>query len=195
MKKLTVIMVTVLMSATVFAQGKTLFSGEMHNGGYGAFFTKVGSINGKTGVFMGGQGTWLINHKIGLGGKGYALISPFDVSGLDNVKMEFGCWGGLIEYVIASDQLIHVNINTMIGAGGVRYSVKNYGNDHSPVDYSEDPVFVVEPGIDAELNIHKNFRIGIGVYYRFVSNVEYADLTNNDLSGFSAQLTFKFGAF
>ena len=195
MKRLTVIMVAILLSVTVFAQEKTFFNGEMHNGGYGAFFTKAGTINGKTGVFMGGQGTWLINHKIGLGGKGYALISPFDVSGLDNIKMEFGCWGGVFEYVIASDQLIHVNINTMIGAGGVRYSVKNYQNDHSPIDYSEDAVFVVEPGIDAEFNIHKNFRIGIGAYYRFVSNVEYADLSNKDLSGFSAQLTLKFGAF
>ena len=104
MKTLTVLIVAVLLSITVMAQEKTLLNSKMHNGGYGAFFTKVGGINGKPGVFMGGQGSWILGHKLALGGKGYALISPYDVSGLNNVKMEFGCWGGLIEYVIASER-------------------------------------------------------------------------------------------
>jgi hypothetical protein len=195
MKTLTVLIVAILLSMTVIAQEKTLLNGDLHNGGYGSFFTKVGGIYGETGIFMGGQAAWLINHKFAIGGKGYALISPYDVAGLNNVKMEFGCWGGLIEYVIASDKLFHLNVNTMIGAGGVRYSVKDYRYDYSEVDYSEDAVFVIEPGLDAELNVHKNFRIGLGAYYRLVSNVDYADLTNSDLSGLSGQITFKFGAF
>ena len=195
MKKLTVTIAAVILTLTVMAQEKTLLDGKLNNGGYGAFFTKIGVINGNTGVFMGGQGSWVINHKLAIGGKGYALISPFDVAGLENIKMEFGCWGGLLEYIIASDNLLHLNINAMIGAGGVRYSVKDYRYDHSEIDYNEDAMFVVEPGIDAELNIHKNFRIGLGVYYRFVSGVDYADLTNSDLSGLSGQITLKFGAF
>ncbi len=195
MKTLTVLIAAALLSITAMAQEKTLLNGEMHNGGYGAFFTKVGGINGKTGVFMGGQAAWIINHKLAIGGKGYALISPYDVAGLNNVKMEFGCWGGLIEYVIASDKLFHLNANTMIGAGGVRYSVKDYRYEHSEVDYSEDAVFVIELGLDAELNVHKNFRIGLGVYYRLAGNVDYADLTNANLNGLSGQIIFKFGAF
>jgi hypothetical protein len=195
MKTLTLLIVAVMLSISVMAQEKTLLNGEMHNGGYGAFFTKAGGINGKTGVFMGGQGAWVLGHKLALGGKGYVLISPNDAAGLNNIKMEFGCWGGLVEYVIASDKLFHLNVNTMIGAGGVRYTVKDYRYNHSEVDYTEDAVFVIEPGLDAELNIHKNFRIGLGVYYRMVSNVDYADLTNADLSGLSGQITFKFGAF
>ncbi len=195
MKKLTLIFVTAIISIVVMAQEKTLLDSKLHNGGYGAFFTKIGAINGSTGVFMGGQGSWVLNHKLALGGKGYALISPFNVQGLDNIKMEFGCWGGLIEYIIASDNIIHLNINTMIGAGGIRYSVKDYRYAHSDIDYTEDAVFVIEPGIDAEINIHKNFRIGLGVYYRIVSGVDYADLTNTDLNGLSGQITLKFGAF
>ena len=195
MKKLTVLIATVLLSVTVMAQEKTLLDGEMHNGGYGAFFTRAGMINGQNGVFMGGQGAWIINHKLALGGKGYALISISDVPELNNVKMEFGCWGGLIEYIVKSDNLVHLNFNTMIGAGGVRYAVKDYQYDHSEVDYTEDALFVIEPGMDADLNIHKNFRIGIGVYYRLVSGVDYADLSSSDLNGISGQITLKFGAF
>jgi len=195
MKNLTVLLAATLLSIAALAQEKTLLNGELHNGGYGAFFTKIGGINGELGVFMGGQGSWILNHKLALGGKGYALINPVDVPELDNIKMEFGCWGGLIEYVIASENLIHMNINTMIGAGSVRYTVKDYTDDHSEVDYTEDAFFVIEPGIDAELNIHKNFRIGLGVYYRIVSGVNYADLANADLNGLSGQITFKFGGF
>ena len=195
MKKLALLITTVLLTLTATAQEETLLGGELSNGGYGAFLTKLGSINGSTGVYMGGQGAWVINHKLSIGGKGYALISPLEVPDLDNIKLEFGCWGGLFEYTIASDRLIHLNISTMIGAGGVRYSVKDYQYDHSPIDFSEDAVFVMEPGIDAEINIHKNFRIGLGLYYRYVTEIDYADLTSADLNGLSGQITFKFGKF
>ena len=195
MKKLNVIIVAVLLALTTMAQENTLFKGETHHGGYGAFFTKMGSVNGNLGVFMGGQASWIINHKFAIGGKGYAIINQVNVPELDNIKLEFGCWGGLLEYVIASEKLIHVNVNTMIGAGGVRYAVKNYQHEHSEIDYSEDAVFVIEPGLDIELNVHKNFRMGFGIYYRFVNGVNYADLTNADLNGFSGQITLKFGAF
>ena len=111
MKKLTVLIATVLLSVTVMAQEKALLDGNMHNGGYGAFFTRVGMINGQSEVIMGGQGAWIINHKLALGGKGYALISTSDISALNNIKMEFGCWGGLIEYIVKSDNLIHLTVN------------------------------------------------------------------------------------
>ena len=79
MKTLTILIVTALISLTAMSQEKTFLNGDLHNGGYGSFFTKMGSINGKAGVFMGGQGSWILDHKLAFGGKGYALISPFDV--------------------------------------------------------------------------------------------------------------------
>ena len=195
MKKSISLLVIALLSLSVMAQEETLVSGEMENGGYGAFFTSVGQINGEAAVFMGGQAAWIINHRIGIGAKGYGLINQVKVDGLENVKLEFGCWGGLLEYTIASEKLLHFNINTMIGAGGVRYSVIDYQQDHVDIDYSEDGFFVIEPGVDLVLNVHKNFRIGLGATYRFDSGVDYADLTNSDLSGFSGHIVLKFGVF
>jgi hypothetical protein len=183
MKKLMNLLIIVLMSYTVIAQEETLLSGEMENGGYGGVFTKVGQINNATGVFIGGQGAWIINHRIGLGGKGYGLVNEVNVPDMQNVKLEFGCGGGLIEYIIASDKSVHANINVMIGAGGVKYAVIDYQNDHSEINYTDDSFFVIEPGVDLILNVHKNFRLGIGAAYRFVSGVDYEDLTNTDLSG------------
>lgn len=195
MKTLSITLLTALLSLTAIAQDQTLLNNSTESGFYGAFFTKFGNINGETGTFMGGQLLWVLDHKVAIGGKGYALINQVDIPELINTKLEFGCYGGLIEYIIASDKLIHLNVNTMIGAGSVRYSVKDWQEDHSDIDFSEDVLFVVEPGLDAELNIHKNLRIGIGVYYRIVSNVDYAGLSAKDLNGFSGQVTLKIGKF
>ena len=195
MKKLTVLLATILLSISAISQEETLLNGEIESGGYGAVFTKIGVINGETGVFIGGQGAWIINHKLAIGGKGYGLVSSIDVPDMENIKLEFGSGGGLIEYTIASDNVVHANINMMIGAGSVGYSVKNYENDHNNINYTKDSFFVLEPGVDAEFNISKHFRIGLGVYYRIVSGVDYEDLTNADLNGLSGELTLKFGVF
>lgn len=195
MKNLILILLVVLFSSPGIAQEQALLSGNIESGGYGAFFTKIGQINGEMGIFMGGQGAWIINHRIGIGGKAYGIINAAKIEGMENVKLDFGCWGGLLEYIVASDALIHLNIHSMIGGGVVRYDVINYQDDHPEIDYSEDGFFVVEPGIDAVLNINQKFRIGVGVTYRIVSGVDYEDLTDTDLNGISGHIILKFGAF
>jgi len=197
MKKLATLIVTGIISLSVMAQEKTLLGGEATNGGYGAFFTKVGQVNGGTGVFMGGQAAWLINHRLAIGGKGYGLVNELAVEGLENIKLEFGCWGGLLEYHFFPDKLVNLHINSMIGAGGVRYSVIDYQDpyDEGAVDWSDDGFFVFEPGIGLDLHVHKNFRVGANVTYRLVNGVDYSDLTNGDLNGLSAEFTLKFGVF
>jgi len=197
MKKLAIILGVALLSTTLFSQEKTLLGGELTNGGYGAIFTKVGQVTGATGVYMGGQGSWMINHRLGIGGKGYGIVNAVAVPELENIKWELGCWGGLLEYHFFPEKMVNLHINSMIGGGGVRYSVIDYQKpyDEEAIDWSDDGFFVFEPGIGADLHVHKNFRIGINVTYRMVNGVEYADLTNGDLSGLSAEFSLKFGAF
>ena len=185
----------ILLSYSVMAQEETLISGEIDHGGYGGFITKLGQINGEFGVFLGGQGAWIINHRVGLGAKGYFLVNKVEVEELQNIKLEFGCWGGLVEYIIASDKRVHANINLMIGAGSVHYTVADYQNDHSEIDYSDDGFFAMEPAVDLVLNVHKNIRIGIGAAYRIVNGVDYMSLSNSDLNGFSGEIVLMFGAF
>lgn len=195
MKKLAIIISVALLSTTLMAQEKTLLGGEATNGGYGAFFTKVGQITGGTGIYMGGQAAWMINHRLGIGGKGYGIVNEVAVPELENIKLEFGCWGGLLEYHFFPEKLVNLHINSMIGAGGVRYSVIDYQEPHDEVDWTDDGFFVFEPGVGVDLHVHKNFRIGLNASYRLVDGVDYADLTNADLSGLSAEFTLKFGIF
>lgn len=195
MKPLFINLLIVLLSFPLTAQQETLVNGKIESGWYGGFFTKVGQLNGGTGVFMGGQGAWIINHKFGIGAKGYGIVNEVEADGLQNAKLEFGCYGGLIEYIISSDKLVHLTIQSMIGGGDVRYSIINYQNPQPEINYSGDGFFVMEPGIDLILNINKNFRLGAGVAYRLVSGVEYESLSNSDLNGVSAEILIKFGVF
>lgn len=177
------------------SQEESLVSGKIESGGYGGVFAEIGQINRETGIFIGGQGVWLINHRFGLGGKGYGIVNEIKIEGLENTKLEFGCGGALLEYTFASEKLVHVNIQSLIGAGSVKYSIIDYTDNHGNIDYTADNFFVLEPGLNVDLNVYKSFRIGAGVTYRYLNGVDYENLSNSDLSGISGQVILKFGTF
>ena len=144
MKKYLLWAVIVLLSTSLLAQqdeAETLFGGEIESGGYGGPLIQFGQINGESGIFVGGQGGWIIDHRLVLGLKGYGLVNETKVDGFPDLKLEFGCGGALLEYIISSDNLVHYSVHGMIGAGAVRYSVKDYGDGDEGVSYNEDVFF------------------------------------------------------
>lgn len=186
--------VLLLCLATSTLAQETLLSGDIDHGGYGGPFVKVGPINGGTGVFVGGQGGWIINHTFVLGGKGYGLSNRIEISGADNKRLDFTCGGVLLQYIHNSDKLLHFTVESMIGSGNVRYTDADLDtplDDESPSDH----FFVLEPGVSAVLNVSKNMRIAAGASYRYINGVKYADLADSDLSGLSLQVVLKFGGF
>jgi hypothetical protein len=103
---------------------------------------------------------------------------------------------------------VHVSIPVLIGAGGVAY-IRDYWTPYPqyPDDYNyytEDAsaYFVIEPGLELELNMVKFLRVCLGGYYRYTSNIvlqsgygdEYTEV-KPDLNGFSFGLSLKFGKF
>jgi hypothetical protein len=207
MKYLTIILLISTLSCPAMAQEQTLFNGKVESGWYGGPLIKVGQMNGETGFFAGIQGGWIINHSFVLGGKGYMLVNPFEIKGLQNIVVGFGCGGILIEYIISSDKLLHFKIESLIGIGGVYNDVKTYSKYHDPIDFTGDACFVLEPGVNLTLNVSKNMRISAGVTYRFVSGIRYDPgdgyvaardydlISDSDLRNISAQLIFEFGVF
>ena len=209
MKYLVIFLLTVLSFDPITAQDETLFNDEIESGGYGGLICKIGQMNGNTGIFFGGQGGWIINHRLVLGGKGYILTHPMDIKNLQNISVGFACGGVLLEYIIASSKLLHFNIECMVGAGGVYNDVINYAQYHDPIDYTGDACLVLEPGLNLMLNVIKNFRIGVGATYRYVYGIDYdpgapyrniigndyENISDSDLSGVTVQIILKFGAF
>ena len=219
MKRITILGLFALLFSTVaLAQDdsdeiKTLFSsnGNRSNGGYGGLMINYGTINDEPAIFMGAKGGWVIDHSFTLGLAGYGFLAdPTADIKLDNEKYQLtGGYGGLLlEPVVWSKQPIHFAFPIIIGAGGVGY-VNHWDNwnDKDSEDYinnyeDSDAFFVLEPGVEIEINILKYFRIAINGSYRYTSNIDLrykeddVPIFGDDiLRGWSCGLTFKFGKF
>ena len=189
-----------ILTTTLIAQEETLLGMEdIEHGGYGGVVVKFTSINNQFALLVGGRGGWIINHTFILGFGGYGLVNnvpSYIVGPFGERFVDFG-YGGLdLEYVFDSDRLIHLSLHALIGGGGVRYrggwEDNTWNND---TYHSYDAVFVVEPGMNLDLNVIQWFRLSAGASFRFVRGATSGVSTNRDLSGPAAQLTFRFGKF
>lgn len=193
---------------------RTLFSSDkITHGGYGAVLFNYSKIDGKDAFLAGMRGMWLMNHGIGIGIGGYGFVNDLQYENPTGTSPEdyflAGGYGGLvIEPIVGAKHPVHVSFPVLIGAGGVAY-IRDYWNTYPQYPdeynyYTEDAAayFVLEPGVELEFNMVKFFRIGLGAYYRYTSNItlnawdgaEYTDISP-DLKGFSFGLSMKFGKF
>lgn len=217
MKKLSIISVFLIffvISINAMARERTLIRGRIESGGFGGPILKVTELNNEAGLLIGGRGGWIINHTLVLGGGGYGLVTNIEAPvefwyresrsrryhPYETLYLNFGYGGGILEFIIASDQVIHLAANTLVGAGGISYGYRDwdyyyYDEYDFYDDFYNDAFFVVEPGVDLMLNVTRNFRIGFGLSYRYLYDVEIKGLNNEVLTGPSANLTFKFGSF
>jgi hypothetical protein len=53
----------------------------------------------------------------------------------------------------------------------------------------------VEPSALLEVNLHKNVGLNLGGGYRFLSQMEYRNFDQSDLSGLTGYVGLKFGLF
>lgn len=187
-----------LLSGPALARDEVLIGGPIDHGGYGGPSLKVAPIKNEAGIFVGGYGGWFINHCFMIGGGGYGLVSelkaPVPGPKGETLYYEMGYGGLILEYVNNSHKLVHFTINTLIGAGGLGYRYKISEGDW-PFNYTDDSFFIFEPGINVELNVSSHFRVGLGAGYRYIEGTQSEGITDEDLSGVYANLTFKFGAF
>lgn len=188
-----------LLGAPLYAQ-ETLFEGEVDFGGYGGPAVQFTSVNQQLGVLVGGGGGVIIGHMISIGGAGYGLVNDVTEESAPAEKpyLVLGYGGGYLQYIHRSDDLIHFTGSVLIGGGGVSFR-KDYETmieeSESTRDTSADAFFVVEPSLEAELNVAKYFRVSLGAGYRFVTGIETPGLKDSDISGPSARIIFKFGSF
>ena len=130
---------------------------------------------------MGGGGGVLLGDFF-LGGYGEGLTNPIIAGGN---KTEFGHGGFWAGYSFMGKNPFHPVLSTQMGWGTLTQM-----DDYTVL--STDNVFVVNPAIELEMNFTRFFRLGIGAHYRLVTGVNTSTLTDTDLSGPGAFLSFKF---
>jgi hypothetical protein len=127
----------------------------------------------------------LMSGKTTVGGFGAPVVKFSEIN--DEFAILVGGCGGLIinhAFVIGGGGYGLVNDIEVSGLPYPEYRWLNFGYGGLLLGY-----------VNLMLNVSKNFRIGLGGSYRFVNGVDLVGLDNDDISGPSASLTFKFGKF
>lgn len=194
---------------------ETIFPKGLESGGYGAFEMKYGHMWGSPGMFLGGRGGWIINHVFVIGGGGCGFVNNrlHEVSFYDETRQSMidttvrlmSGYGGLhLEAILWPRKAVHISVPVLIGAGGASLHMaddltEETSREGSNYEYmkmiEQSPYFIIEPGLNIELNLFSFMRIAVGGTYRFVSGLDMENLGSPNLSGPTANLMFKFGSF
>jgi hypothetical protein len=181
-----------LVPALAFAQDETLIGQNATHGGFGGPVMRFTRIAGKDAFMMGGRGGYVVNGTFVIGGGGYGWSSERvrarrGAAGFHQLEMGYG--GLELEYIARTRKLVHWNAQLMIGGGGASQDV------NSQLQVRDDGFFILEPGVNVEVNVISGFRTGLGVAYRMINGVNLPHFDDGDLSGLSAVITLKFGKF
>lgn len=191
---------------------RTLLGGndKIAHGGWGAPTTHYTRIMDQDALLVGGRGGWLIDHRVTIGLAAQGLTTPvyneaYDTFLFHNGELpqrksilNMGYGGLLIEPIIAYKSPVHISLPIIIGAGGIGYQY--YSSlppepNHLSYDDHAQAFFVVEPGIDLEMNIIPLVRLGLGASYRYTSDINLPETEKDALHGFNAGVSVKIGKF
>lgn len=181
---------------------RTIFQGPGSVGGYGAVTSRFTTIGGHYAHLAGGCGGVYLNHRffLGLGGLGTTNNIPvpdqFSVQPGSPMSYEYGQFGVVSEYAVASNSAVHVNFSMFAGSGFTfQYRRDLWDYDYEPGTLDENWFLVAEPGVQVEINLFRWMRISPGITYRFASGSTAPGLSDSDLSNISYSMTLKFGRF
>ena len=134
------------------------------------------------------RGAFILNHTLTFGGSYCALHEGINKNVNGTIRRLQMGYGGLeAGLIFFSNAFVHLTCHTLIGIGKVSYEFDNLNIDN---------FFILEPAAFLELNVIKNLRVSAGAGYRFAFDVDQIeDLSNEDLSGLSAEILFKIGIF
>jgi len=200
--KLTIIILTILLSRITIAQENTLFNSEISSvKGFGGVVAKYTSLNDYSTLIIGGRGGWIFNNSFLLGLGVYGLASKVLIDFVDSDpliakkdKLHF-MYGGLeIEYVFNPKNIIHYSVYTLVGLGVVSSHNNNLNYSNNFFDHNQmgNPFFVVEPAFNIILNVTGFLQVAIGLSYRATGGAEYQTINDKSLSQVNGNFTIKF---
>ena len=216
--RIAILIITLLLGTATYACEKckqnenrdqqTLFGNKRGLGGYLGINSKCAEINGQPAMFMGGELSMVIGHSLNLGFEGYGMLTHIESDNLNSngnpYFLQMGYGGFHIEPVIASDNLIHITLPVLLGAGGVAETfnpiwtgnvVDGINTDFDQQIHRSDMFLIAEPGVNLELNVFRFMRLAGGLSYKFVSDAQMPGISVSDLEGISGNLSLRFGWF
>ncbi|MCB0738823.1 MAG: hypothetical protein KDC92_15025 [Bacteroidetes bacterium] len=159
---------------------------------YDNFFTR---INGEESFYSGGRGGFTFNNYLFVGMGGYGLINnavlrDWILEGED-LYMESGFGGLIIEPTLFPIQPVHVTFPLMVGPGVAVFRERS--NGYNWLD--RDMFWAFNGGVQLEMNVTKWFRIGGGAHYMFTEGLNLPNTKSTFLDGTQYSLSLKLGKF
>ncbi len=103
-----------------------------------------------------------------------------------------------LEPILFGKSRVSLSFPLLIGGGAVGYIERNIGRNSDDFDLENDdidPIFVLEPGVNALFNISRFVQLEAGIKYRFSSKIELADSPIDRINGFTGEIGIKLGIF
>lgn len=153
---------------------------------------KINSIQGNVGTLLGFYGGAVFNRTFLLGISGGVNLS--------HPTVNYGYFGAVGQYIYKPANLWHCSGQLLLAYG----STKDYEDPKSGLldnfwNISGASFFLMEPGINLELNLSRRLTLVTGISYRYVTgldahneNIEITHVTNSDLSGINFNIGLKF---
>jgi hypothetical protein len=185
-------------------QVETLMKSDGGFGGHLSMNIKGTEVTDAAAIMVGGELVFTLNHALNIGVAGYGMPTRVDYDDTDNfyredLSVEFGYGGFFIEPVFFDQKVVHFTVPVLIGGGWAGLSNltdaydRNYPNDVYLRD--ESLFFVLEPGINMEVNLVKYVKLTLGGSYRYVSGSDLRNIEDSDLSGLSLGAGIRVGWF
>lgn len=212
MKKIALTLVVIVIALNGFTQQiiridepfkreeiQTVFKKDKRDGFYLSGSIGYSPINNTDGLITASRFGWILDHwfAFGVSGTGFVNnIGELDYYYTDDLRNEVflaGGYGGFfIEPILAPMKPVHVSFPIIIGGGALaRFNDYDYYN----INFSDDLFFVVEPGIELEINFTKWMRIAAFATYRYTSDISIENVMKGALRNYSTGLTVKVGLF
>jgi hypothetical protein len=186
-----------MIAIPVLAAGNTLL-GDTSGTYVGGFDILSSQVFGNPGFLIGGFTGKYLNDSLLFGAEGYLLINPIKApraiaQPYVNKRLNLGFFytGAKVEYNLSPGNIVHFSGDLLAVLGFIKYVGKDY-------DFSvglASLCYVIEPGVNVMVNVNDSIQAGVGVSYRWVSGLNIAGLTNQDLSGVSMKLVIRFNEF
>ncbi len=195
MKRLSIVLISLLMSFSVFSQEnheyQTIFGNNpIKVSGMGGFEMYFSSLGGYFAYGTGGMGAAIFSNSVLFGGYGisYTIDRTFVINNNQFKNMQTSMGGIILGYVHKANRAIHPAAFLQVGWGDLSFNDEN-------TSFS-DNFIVLNPSIELEFNITKYFRMAIGGHYQFANGINNAvEIGNSDFSGPGGKLSFRFGRF
>lgn len=150
--------------------------------GFGGPIVELSSVDGYTGVSVGGGGAAIINQTFFFGGYGMGLttdqprysITLIQEDGtqlnLTNLRPQIGHGGFWLGYIHQSHKIVHWALSAKIGWGGISYTQGT--SEYNVRELGTDGIFIFTPQAEIEVNLFTWFKLNLGVGYRYVAGID-----------------------